>query len=76
MALPAKTYYSLQEAAARWGCTLSDIAGWASADRFDIAIGIVPPNAEIRRSPGLSLFRFLTSCRYSAMVNLHPATGG
>jgi len=42
MAFPPRTFYSLHEAAARWGCTLSDIAGWASVGRFDIATGIAP----------------------------------
>ncbi len=42
MALPPRAFYSLHEAAARWGCTLSDIAGWASVGRFDIATGIEP----------------------------------
>ena len=42
MALPPRAFFSLHEAAARWGCTLSDIAGWASVGRFDIATGIPP----------------------------------
>ena len=42
MAFPPRAFYSLHEAAARWGCTLSDIAGWASVGRFDIATGIAP----------------------------------
>ena len=40
MALPPKAYYSIHEAAARWDCSLSDIAGWASVGRFDIVTGI------------------------------------
>ena len=42
MAFPPRAFYTLHEAAARWGCTLSDIAGWASVGRFDIATGIAP----------------------------------
>ena len=42
MGLPPRAFYSIQEAAARWDCSLSDIAGWASVDRFDIAVGIGP----------------------------------
>lgn len=42
VAFPPRAFYSLYEAAARWGCTLSDIAGWASVGRFDIATGIAP----------------------------------
>ncbi|OUS07845.1 hypothetical protein A9Q96_04920 [Rhodobacterales bacterium 52_120_T64] len=42
MGLPPRAYYSLFEAAARWDCSLSDIAGWASVGRFDIVSGIGP----------------------------------
>lgn len=40
MALPSRTFYSIHEAAARWGCTLADIAGWAEAGHFDLITGI------------------------------------
>ncbi|UWQ90426.1 hypothetical protein K3727_16865 [Rhodobacteraceae bacterium M382] len=42
MGLPPKAYYSIHEAAGRWDCSLSDIAGWASVGRFDIVTGISP----------------------------------
>jgi hypothetical protein len=42
MALPPRVYFTLQEAAARWDCTLADIAGWASVGRFDIVTAIAP----------------------------------
>lgn len=42
MALPPRVYFTLHEAAARWDCTLADIAGWASVGRFDIVTGIAP----------------------------------
>jgi len=42
MGLPPRAYYSLFEAAVRWDCSLSDIAGWASVGRFDIVSGIGP----------------------------------
>ena len=42
MALPPREYFTLHEAAARWDCTLADIAGWASAGRFDIVTAIGP----------------------------------
>jgi hypothetical protein len=35
-------YFTLHEAAARWDCTLADIAGWASVGRFDIVTAIPP----------------------------------
>ena len=38
MALPPREYFTLHEAAARWDCTLADIAGWASAGRFDLSL--------------------------------------
>ena len=40
MALPPRVYYSLFEAAARWGCNIADLAGWADAGRFRILTGI------------------------------------
>ena len=42
MALPPRVHFTLQEAAARWDCTLADIAGWASVGRFDIVTAIPP----------------------------------
>lgn len=42
MGLPPRAFYSIHEAAVRWNCSLSDIAGWASVGRFEIAIGIGP----------------------------------
>jgi len=42
MALPPRAFYSLFAAVARWNCNLSDLAGWASVGRFDIATGFEP----------------------------------
>ena len=42
MALPQRPFFSLTEAAARWGCVIADIAGWADAGRFHILTGIAP----------------------------------
>lgn len=42
MALPPRVYFTLHEAAARWDCTLADIAGWASVEKFDIVTAIAP----------------------------------
>lgn len=42
MSLPPRVYFTLHEAAARWDCTLADIAGWASVGRFDIVTAIAP----------------------------------
>ena len=40
MALPPRVYYSVHEAAVRWGCALADIAAWADAGFFRIMTGI------------------------------------
>ena len=42
MSLPPRVYFTLHEVAARWDCTLADIAGWASVGRFDIVTAIAP----------------------------------
>jgi hypothetical protein len=42
MSLPPRAFFSLTEAAARWGCTPADIAGWALAGRLEIVTGIPP----------------------------------
>ncbi len=48
MALPPRVYFTLHEAAARWDCTLADIAGWASIGRFDIVTAIAPITAGLQ----------------------------
>lgn len=48
MALPPRVYFTLQEVAARWDCTLADIAGWASVGRFDIVTAIAPVTSGIQ----------------------------
>lgn len=48
MALPPRVYFTLQEVAARWDCTLADIAGWASVGRFDIVTAIAPVTVEMQ----------------------------
>ena len=40
MALPPRAFFTLHETASRWGCTIADIAGWASEGKFDIVTGI------------------------------------
>ena len=42
MKLPQREFYTLQEVAARWGCTLADIAGWSTAGQLDVVTGIPP----------------------------------
>jgi hypothetical protein len=40
--LPQREFYTLNEVAARWGCTLADIAGWSAAGQLDVITGIPP----------------------------------
>jgi hypothetical protein len=42
MKLPQREFYTLHEVAARWGCTLADIAGWSAAGQLDVITGIPP----------------------------------
>jgi len=53
MGLPPRVFYTLHEAAVRWECTLSDIAGWASVGRFNIVTGIGPVSCGDRNLAGL-----------------------
>lgn len=40
MALPPRVFFTLHETAARWGCTIADIAGWACEGKLEILTGI------------------------------------
>jgi hypothetical protein len=40
MALPPRAFFTLHETASRWGCTIADIAGWATEGKLDIVTGI------------------------------------
>jgi hypothetical protein len=42
MPLPNRLWFTLHEAAARWGCSIADIAAWADAGMFRIITGIPP----------------------------------
>lgn len=42
MNLPQREHYTVHEVAARWGCTIADIAGWSSRGRLEIVTGIPP----------------------------------
>ena len=42
MGLPQRVFYPVYETAARWGCTVSDIAGWAATGSLKIVTGIPP----------------------------------
>src|SRR5690606_21356207 len=36
MALPPRIFFTIFEVAARWGCTLTDIAEWAAMERLQL----------------------------------------
>ncbi len=53
MALPPRVFYTLTEAAARWGCSPSDIVGWASIGTIEIVTGLAPSYLGGRQIAGL-----------------------
>ena len=40
MALPPRAFFTVHETAARWGCTIADIAGWVCEGKLEIVTGI------------------------------------
>lgn len=42
MPLPQRAFYTVQEAALRWDCTLGGLAGWAATGRLEIVTAIPP----------------------------------
>lgn len=40
MALPPRAFFTLHETASRWGCSIADIAGWATEGKLDLVTGI------------------------------------
>jgi hypothetical protein len=53
MGLPQRVFYTIHEAAARWGCTVSDIAGWSGMGALKIVTGIQPVECADKRASGL-----------------------
>jgi len=53
MGLPQRVFYTVHEAAARWGCTISDIAGWAGTGSLKIVTGIPPVVCGDKHANGL-----------------------
>lgn len=53
MGLPQRVFYTVHEAAARWGCMVSDIAGWAGIGTLKIVTGIPPVECGDKRAGGL-----------------------
>lgn len=53
MGLPQRALYPVHETAARWGCTVSDVAGWAAMGTLKIVTGIPPVHCGEHRVAGL-----------------------
>ena len=53
MGLPQRVFYPVHETAARWGCTVSDIAGWAAMGMLKVVTGIPPIACDEVRIAGL-----------------------
>lgn len=53
MALPPRAFWTITEAAARWGCTHADIVGWASTGRLELVAGIPPVRAGAETFAGI-----------------------
>ena len=53
MGLPQRALYPVHETAIRWGCTVSDIAGWAAMGTLKIVTGIPPVHCGEHRVAGL-----------------------
>ncbi len=53
MGLPQRVFYPVHETAARWGCTVSDIAGWAAMGMLKFVTGIPPIACDEVRIAGL-----------------------
>jgi hypothetical protein len=53
MGLPQRVFYHIHETAARWGCTVCDIAGWTTMGMLKIVTGIPPVLCGEERVAGL-----------------------
>lgn len=53
MGLPQRVFYPVHETAARWGCTVSDIAGWVAMGSLKVVTGIPPVHCGEERVAGL-----------------------
>ena len=53
MGLPQRVFYPVHEIATRWGCSVSDVAGWATMGQLRIVTGIPPVECGEWRAGGL-----------------------
>jgi hypothetical protein len=65
----------LPEAAARWGCSPADIAGWAAAGRVEIVTGIPPVRAGDRMVGGLIVIPAADLLRLFRRCGTGPSEG-
>lgn len=56
MSLPQRIFYTIHETAARWGCTISDIAAWAETEGLKVVTGIPPVECGETKAGGLVQF--------------------
>lgn len=42
MGLPQRTFFTVQEVAIRWDCSLDDLAGWAINGKPEVVMAIEP----------------------------------
>jgi hypothetical protein len=52
MTLPPRVFFTLHETAARWSCTIADIAGWVCEGKLEILTGISAVNCGESRFSG------------------------
>jgi hypothetical protein len=53
MGLPQRVFYTVHEAAARWGCTISDIAGWSGTGSLRVVTGVPSVECGEKSASGL-----------------------
>ena len=53
MGLPQRIFYTVHEVAARWGCTISDIAGWSGTGSLRVVTGIPSVECGEKSASGL-----------------------
>jgi hypothetical protein len=53
MGLPQRIFYTVHEVAARWGCTISDIAGWSGTGSLRVVTGVPSVECGEKSASGL-----------------------
>ena len=55
MSLPPRVLYPLPEVAARWGCSIADVAAWAATGKLEMVTGIAPTTIGSAQVAGLAV---------------------